>query len=143
MNTRSVRAAQVTGWTLVALAAVHIATEVAGLAGTPTAKLQTATTAMDQVAVPTSTHSYLVTSYGVSFAMALFLAAMGVAIVVAVRRGRTVPAVTRAMLWFAVAVTAIGLVLSIATLPLPPTIGLGIALVAAVIGLLPRRTRTA
>ena len=143
MNTRSLRAAQVAGWTLVVLAAVHITTEIAAIAGDPTAGLLAATTAMDRVAVPTSAHSYLVTSYGVSFTMALFLAATGAAVVLAVRRARAVPAVTRAMLWFAATVTAIGLVISIATLPLPPTIGLAIALVAAVIGLLPRRTHTA
>jgi len=143
MNTRLLRAVHITGWTLIVLALVHLATEIATIVADPSAQMLAATTAMDGVAVPTSAHSLLVTTHGVSFAMALFLAATGAAIVLAARHGRSDPAVLRAILWFAVIVTALGLVISVATLPLPPIIGLGLACVVAVIGLLPGRSRTA
>jgi len=136
MSAQAIRATKVAGWTLIILAIVHTATDIATLLSEPSQQMRAATIAMKQVVIPTSSHSFALFVYGVSFTMALFLAATGSTLLLAARYGRHVPSLIRAMLWLTLVVTVVGVIISILFMPLPPIIGLSVAFIAAAIGLI-------
>jgi len=133
---RPVQALKVSGWTLIVLALAHTATDIATLLSEPSPQQNAATAAMQQVMIPTSSHSMASFVYGLSFSMALFLAAIGIALLLIARFGAHEPSLIRAMLWLTTALCAVGLIISILLMPLPPIIGLSIAAISAIVGLL-------
>jgi hypothetical protein len=132
------RAARVTGWTLVVLGLTHLVTVAGAALGGQDAATLRVTDQMRtvRVALPglQPTMADLFTGY--SLAMGLMVVTAGSLLLVVagapvatVRTGLAVSAVS----------SAIGLVVAWALLPSPPVLGLGVALVATVAGLVGKR----
>ena len=130
------RAALVAGWALITLALVHLATVVFD-AASPTEDTRRALDAMGQVRVtlpglqPTMTQLF----YGFSLTMALGLVTVGTLVVLVARRSAQAPELLVAVLVATVVFAGIGLVLSWLLMPLPPLVGMAVALAAGLYGL--------
>jgi hypothetical protein len=140
MSTRSVVGARIFGWSLVVLGAGHLLTVALDLVRTPDLATAQAMAALRQasVAMPGPQHNLEQLLWGYSTVMGLMVIAFGAAFLWAARRA---PEGLGSLLWMGTLVALIGLVISVLLMPLPPTIGLSVALVGAAIGLTERRGR--
>jgi len=131
------------GWTLVVLGIVHLATEVA-TAGNHDDATRQALDGLAQVRLTTPGPQPTLADlfFGFSLMVGLTLLAVGTLVVLMARYGEQAPGLVTAASWVLVVFTAAGLVLSWLFLPLPPLVGLGVALVAALTGLVATRRTT-
>ncbi|MCL2625364.1 MAG: FAD-dependent oxidoreductase [Cystobacterineae bacterium] len=135
-STTSVRSAAVAGWSLIVLGIGHVSTVVASY-GRHDEATRRALDGIEQVRVampglqPTLAHLF----NGYSLTMALLLVTVGTLLVLIARHTQQAPGLLVAALWVVVVFAGVGLVLSWLFLPLPPLVGLTVALVAGLVGL--------
>lgn len=144
---RSRRSARVAGWTLVVLGLGHLLTVAVGSMNQDEAT-RDALDGLSKVRVglpgPRPTLGELFDGY--SLMMGAMVAALGLLLLVVSGRGLAsrpeadAAGLLRPVLWLTGVVAAVGLVISSLLLPFPPLIGLGVTLVACIVGLAgPRR----
>ncbi len=137
MSRRDVLGARIFGWSLLVLGAGHLSTAVAELGRTPDAATQQAMAALRlaAVAMPGPQRNLEQLMWGYSLLMGLMVIAFGAAFLWAASRAS---GSLRLLLWIGAGVALAGLAISALLMPLPPIIGLGVALVGAVFGLTDR-----
>jgi hypothetical protein len=135
---RQVVAARIVGWSLIVLGAGHLATTALDSVRTPDAVTVEAMAALRQasVAMPGPAHNLEQLWWGYSTLMGLMVIAFGAAFIWA---AGCAAGSLKSLLWFGVAVALVGLAISLLLMPLPPIIGLSVALVGAIFGLAPSR----
>ncbi len=135
---RQLLGARIAGWALVVLGSGHLVTVAADGARPADAATSEAMAALvrAEVSMGGPTHSLAELFLGYSLLMGLMVIAFGAAVVVAApRMGGAVRARLRPLLATVAAVSLVGLGLSVWLMPLPPIIGLSVALIAALWGL--------
>ena len=132
------RAARVAGWALVVLGGGHLLTVAATAVGDQDAATRRALDGLSAVRVglpgPRPTLADLFTGY--SLMMGLMVVTAGALLLTLSRRGGQDAGALRTALWLTAASSALGLVVSWRMLPFPPLIGLSVALLASVAGLI-------
>ena len=134
------RAAAVAGWSMLVLGVGHTLTFIA-TSGQHDAATRRALAGLEEVAVamPGLRHTLADLFTGYSLMMALLLATAGVFLLLMARCAEQAPGLLTSALTTTVVFAGVGLVLSWMLLPFPPLVGLSVALVAGVSGLIASR----
>ncbi len=134
------RAAQVAGWSMLLLGVGHLVS-FAAAAGRYDDATRRALDGLEQatVSMPGLTHTLADLFTGYNLMVAALPTTVGVLMLLMARYAEQVPGLLVSVLWVMVAFTTVGLVISWLFLPLPPLVGMSVALVAGLVGLLQAR----
>jgi len=137
------RTTLVAGWSMIVLGVGHLVTFLASAGQDATTSRELKRLAEVQVAVPGLPHSLADLFLGFSLTMALLLVTVGALLVLVARHAAQAPGLLATVQLVVVTFAGVGLVLSWLYLPLPPVVGLSIALAAGLWGLVAARRTTA
>ena len=130
------------GRTLIVLGIVHLATTAQAVAQPGEAKAVFDAMGEYRLAFPGPKPTMLQLYFGFGLTMALGLLAFGTVVVLVARRKVQAPGLLVPVLAVAVAYSGIGLGLAVLFFPLPPLVGMAVALVAGLYGLVSARRAT-